>query len=232
MPVFAAFCDPGARGLRGAGAAGALVVEDARRDDLVLLAALLLADGELVRAGERDAAHGRDAVRQPQLVGVLDLRVLRRSAGVHVHVDEAGEEIHAGAVDLVIGRLSAAASRARAALALRHAGRAGRRDAGDAIARHRHVHRPAGGAPVPSMTITLRMTIRLNGPRPSPWRRADAATNPPPPAGRPGRRPPWRPCAGGGVWPCACATSTDRRCRRATVQRPIAARTAGDDGSS
>ena len=40
---------------------------------------------------------------------------------------------------------------------------------------------PCGGAPVPSMSMTPRMTSVLNGPSPSPCRRAGAAMNPPPP---------------------------------------------------
>jgi hypothetical protein len=38
---------------------------------------------------------------------------------------------------------------------------------------------PAGGAPVPSISMTPRMVRVLNGPRPSFVRRADAAVNPP-----------------------------------------------------
>jgi hypothetical protein len=44
-------------------------------------------------------------VGQPQLVGILGLGVLRRAAAVHVHVDEAGHQVHAGRVELVVGLL-------------------------------------------------------------------------------------------------------------------------------
>ncbi len=82
----------------------ALVVVDARRDDLVPLAALLVADRYAVVA-KRHATNGRHAVRQPQLVGVLRLRILRGAAGVHVHVDEARHEVHAGGIDFEVGIL-------------------------------------------------------------------------------------------------------------------------------
>ncbi|MCR5874790.1 hypothetical protein LRS10_11800 [Phenylobacterium sp. J426] len=53
--------------------------------------------------GEADAAHGCDPVRQPELVGVFQVRRLLRIAAVDVHVDEARQGVHAGGVDLVVG---------------------------------------------------------------------------------------------------------------------------------
>ena len=58
------------------------------RDDLVPRAAVLLARRELV-AGQRYAADRGHAVREPELVGVLGLRVLRRPARMDVQIDEA-----------------------------------------------------------------------------------------------------------------------------------------------
>ncbi len=84
-----------------------LEVHDAGSDDLVARGALLLLDREGVRA-HRHAAHRGDAVRQPQLVGVFGLGVLRRTAGVHVHVDEPGQHVHARRVELVVRVLRSA----------------------------------------------------------------------------------------------------------------------------
>ena len=104
-----------------------LVVDDARGDDLVARAPRLLADGERV-VGKRDAGDGGDAVRHPQLVGVLRVRVLGRSARVHVVVDEAGHHVHAGGVDLLIGVLR------RPVRPRRDSGRAGAANRVDAVA--------------------------------------------------------------------------------------------------
>ena len=78
-----------------------LVVEDARRGDLVLRRAVLLGARRL-GAGQRHTADGGHAVRQPQLVGVAHVRRLAAARTVHVHVHEAGHHVHALAVDLVI----------------------------------------------------------------------------------------------------------------------------------
>ncbi len=105
--------------------AGTLIVENPRRDDLVLRAAFLLFDRQRV-LGERHAAHRRHAVRQPQLVRVLRVGVLRCAAGVHVQVDEARQHVHPAGVDLVV--------RSRRPVGPhRRSGRAGVADGGDAV---------------------------------------------------------------------------------------------------
>ena len=120
-------------------------------------------------AGERHAAHRRHAVREPQLVGVLGFGVLRRAAGVHVQVDEAGHHVHPGRVDFV---LAPAGRGSRAAAA-----RACRRCAPPRSGCPRRRCRPdrAAGAPVPSISIAPRITSVLNGPLPSSARRFGAA---------------------------------------------------------
>ena len=118
---------------------GTLIVDDARRDDLVLALRSLSLDGERV-AGHRHAAHGRHAVREPQLVGVLGLVVLRRAAGVNVHVDEARHTY------MPVASISwSALRRAASAASARPASR--RCDRGDAVAFDDDVHRPAAVAP-------------------------------------------------------------------------------------
>ena len=82
----------------GPAGAGPLIVEDARRDDRVGGAALLFFQRERLRR-QLDAADRGDAVRHVELVDVLRLRRLLRVAEMGVQVDEAGHEIHAGAVD-------------------------------------------------------------------------------------------------------------------------------------
>ena len=125
-PVFGRPLDVRARLLRRIdaalvpAAARTLVVEDPRRDDLVLRAAFLVFHRQRV-AAERDAANGGHAMREPQLVGVLGFLVLGRAAGMDVHIDEARHQVHAGRVDLVV-RLR------RPVLAERQSGRAGAAD--------------------------------------------------------------------------------------------------------
>ena len=107
--------DPLAR-RRVVGYVGAVVVgagsrsyeaDHARRDDRVLFRTLAFMDREL-EAAMADAARRRDAVAHPQLVAVLGVRGLARAAGVGVQVDEPGHQVHAGAVDLVVGVARAA----------------------------------------------------------------------------------------------------------------------------
>ena len=111
-----------------------LVVEDARRDDLVPRRAVLLRAAERGRR-QRHAADGGDAVRQPQLVGVAQVRRLVLAGAVHVHVDEAGHHVHALAVDFEVGI-------ARLAIGLlRQARPAGLAHRGDPVAFDDDVHR-------------------------------------------------------------------------------------------
>ena len=149
-----------------------LVVEDARRGDLVLRRAVLLGAAHRGRR-QRHAADRGHAVRQPQLVGVAQVR-----------------------------RLAAASSRARACRRSpasrtcpcrrsRSRHRAARDSAccgmpGQPAWRTAVILLPSmtmsiglsGGPPVPSISVTLRITIFLKGPVPSPCLRAGAALSP------------------------------------------------------
>ena len=136
--------------------ARALVVEDARRDDLVARAALLLLHRERV-VGERHAAHRRHAVGEPQLVRVLRVGVLGRAAGVHVQVDEAGH---------------ARTCRSRRSRSRPSGSRFGRSGSPGVPALRIAVMRlpsttmstgPRGGPPVPSISIAPRITIVAYG---------------------------------------------------------------------
>ena len=120
-------------------ASGALVVVDSRGDDLVLLAALLLANSDGV-GRERHTAHRGHAVRQPELVRVLRIRIFRRAAGVDVHIDEAREQVHPRRVDFMIGlRRTVGAQRQP-----RRTRRANRRNP---VALHDDVNRPLRRCP-------------------------------------------------------------------------------------
>ena len=112
-----------------------LIVEDARRHNLVPGAALLLFHRQRV-LGQRHAAHRRHAVREPQLVGVFRFRILGRAAGVHVRVDEARHHVHPGRVDLVVGPRGTIRAQ-------RHPGRPGVADGRDPVAADDDVDRPA-----------------------------------------------------------------------------------------
>ena len=74
--------------------------EHPRRGDLVARAPRLLAL-RVRRGSEGNAATGGDAVREPELVGVLGLRGLRRLTRVQVQVHETGQHVHAFRVDLL-----------------------------------------------------------------------------------------------------------------------------------
>ena len=113
----------------------AVIREDPRRDDLVLRRQLALVQVPVHRSA-RHAADGRDAVRHPQLVDVFGIARLA-AAAVHVRVDEARHQVHAGAVDLP------GALRRAAAFVDRHAREADADDVGDAVVLHDDVHRPA-----------------------------------------------------------------------------------------
>ncbi len=131
--------NPRAGGFGRAGVTRTLVIEDPRCDDLVLLTARLLAHGERLRR-QRHAAHGGHPVREPQLVGVLDLRVFRGTAAVHVQIHEARQQVHARPIDDVLRVWR------RAALPPRHARRSGGLNAGDPVVLDPDVHRAVGRA--------------------------------------------------------------------------------------
>ena len=103
--------------------ARSLEVDDSRRDDLVAIAALALFERQRV-IGQGHADDRRDAVREPQLVRILGVGILRRFAGVLVQADESRQHVHAGGVDLEIGvlRLTAVRSATPGVPALRTAG--------------------------------------------------------------------------------------------------------------
>src|SRR5699024_8212730 len=77
-----------------------LIVHDPRCDDLVTLTTPFVLDGRGV-VGEADSPHGRDAVAEPELVGVRTRGVAL--FGMRVHVDEPRHDPHAGRIDLVVG---------------------------------------------------------------------------------------------------------------------------------
>ena len=160
------FVPPGAR---------ALIVEDARRDDGVGGAALLLLQREWLRR-QLDAANRGDAVRHVELVDVLRFGRLAVVAEVRVKVDEPRHQIHAGAVDdFPRGALVRPDAAAR---------RACRRSLMRAM-RLRSITTfigPAGGAPVPSITITLGSSAWETGR--GPRRCGDRGQAPADPAGR------------------------------------------------
>ena len=112
-----------------------MIGEDARRDDLILGRQLALLQVP-IHAAARHAAHRRHAVRQPQLVDVFGIVGLP-AAAVHVQIDEAGHDVHAGRVDLL------GALRRTPAIADGHLREADARDLGDAILRDDEIHRPA-----------------------------------------------------------------------------------------
>ena len=74
--------------------------DEARRDDLVARAAVALVDAPVGAVAAARLADRGDAVRHPEFEDVLRARPLFLAAGVAVHVDEAGEHVHAGQVDL------------------------------------------------------------------------------------------------------------------------------------
>ena len=81
--------------------------QQAWRDDAVLLRALLLVEHPAEPVHRAHLAHGGDAVRQPELVDVIDGRhpAVGRvigDAGMGMAVDEAGRDPFAAAVDLVV----------------------------------------------------------------------------------------------------------------------------------
>src|SRR5262249_33495761 len=131
--------NPFARGFRRVhrafvpAAARSLIVEDARRDDLITGAALLLLDRELM-GGERNAAHSRHDVRQPELVWIFRVGVLGLPARVRVNVNEPGQYVHPGGVNLVVGVLRLAI------LTLRQTGRAGAANTVDPVVFDDDVH--------------------------------------------------------------------------------------------
>ncbi len=111
-----------------------LVVEDARRDDLVPRRAVLLGAADRGRR-QRHAADRGDTMRQPQLVGVAQVGRLVLAGAVHVHVDEAGHHVQALAVDFMVGV-------ARLAIGLlRQSGPAGLAHRGDPVTFDDNVHR-------------------------------------------------------------------------------------------
>ena len=112
-----------------------VIREDPRRDDLVLRRQLALVQVPVHRSA-RHAADGGHAVHHPQLVDVFGIARLA-AAAVHVRVDEARHQVHAGAVDLL------GALRRPAAFVDRHAGEADADDVGDAVVLDHDVHRPA-----------------------------------------------------------------------------------------
>jgi hypothetical protein len=91
---------------------------------------------------------------------------------VHVQVDEAGQQVPAGGVDLVVPsrgwRFASSGSPGVPAL----------RIAAMRLPSMTTSIGPAGGAPVPSMTVTPRITIRVKGPAPSPGPRSGAGMMP------------------------------------------------------
>ena len=138
--------NPGARLLRRVDGSAVpatsrpLIVEDPGRHDLVAGAAVLLFDGNLVRR-QPDAAHRRDPVGHPQLVRILGIRVLGRSAGVHVQVDKPRHHVHPGGIDLMVGILG------RSVGLERHPRRSGTANLPDTVAFDHDIHRSLGRAP-------------------------------------------------------------------------------------
>ena len=81
--------------------ARANVDEDARRDYLILRAALALADRPINAVARAGIANRRHAVGHPQLVDVFGGRPLREAADVRVAIDEARQHVHPVGVDLL-----------------------------------------------------------------------------------------------------------------------------------
>ncbi len=104
--------------------------EDARRRDLVALAALLLADAPLDAVAAARIADRGDAVAHPQLVNVGRRHALLFPTDVRVHVDEPGHHVVTAQIDLA----SAGGELRTSRLFLHAAGRAYRHDPHDAIA--------------------------------------------------------------------------------------------------
>ena len=76
------------------------VRDDARRNDLVARAAIALVDAPVHAVAASRLAHGRHAVRHPQLEHVLRGRALVGSAGVTMQVDETRQHVEIRRVDL------------------------------------------------------------------------------------------------------------------------------------
>ena len=139
---------------------GQAVGEHPGRGDLVPRAPRLLAFRE-GRGRKGNAAAGRDAVRHPELVGVLRVGRLGGIAGMQVQVHEPGKHVHSRGVDLLRGVLRPVGGRMSPAAAS---------TANSATMRFRSTTMstgPRGGAPVPSITVALRMISRSKGPSPS-----------------------------------------------------------------
>ena len=111
-----------------------LIVEDARRDDLVRRAALFFRKRVRLRT-QLDAPPRRNAVRHPQLEDVFGLGRLVRVADVLMQVDEAGQQEHARRVDFVVGLR-------RPIRPKRSPGCAGTDDPRDPVVLDDDVHRP------------------------------------------------------------------------------------------
>ncbi len=164
---------PGPRLLRRRDVAAAPAVaerhvgEQPRRHDRVVAAALPVGERHVVRTEiERDAAHRGDAVGEPQPVAVGRVRRLVRIAIVAVSVDEAGQDVHAGRVDLAVG-----AARRRGPPRSGNPGVPAPLTLSIRLPAMTMSTGPRGGAPEPSISIAPRITSRRNGPSPSPgWR--------------------------------------------------------------
>ena len=79
--------------------------EQPRRDDACCRGCAAGRDSDMLSGPviEADAAHRGDAVREPEPVAVGGVRRLVRIAIMAVDVDEAGQHVHAGRVDLAVG---------------------------------------------------------------------------------------------------------------------------------
>ncbi len=104
--------------------------ENARRRNLVALAALLFADAPLDAVAAPRVADRSDAVTHPQLVDIGCGHALLFAADVRVHVDEPGHHVVTAQIDLASARGELRAIRRF----LDAAGRAHRHDLHDAIA--------------------------------------------------------------------------------------------------
>ena len=113
---------------------------DARRDDLVARAALLDPDEPFDRTAAAELAHGSDAVGHPQLQYVVGrhLLLVRKAVQMHVSVDEAGQDVVAGEIDLIVATLCALAR-------VDGAGRADGTNLGDPVLRQHEVIRSLRG---------------------------------------------------------------------------------------
>ena len=112
--------------------------EQPRRDDCIFAAALAIAQRHVAGTGiERQAAHGRDAVGEPQPIAIGRVGRLLGIAIMAVDVDEAGQDVHSGRIELAVGAARRAIRRQR------QARRARAVDALDAVAGNDDVDRPA-----------------------------------------------------------------------------------------